>query len=174
MLCTFLLSRCVYIHLVSSSKFNLPLIGSFDVTHAARALQSHDLSGEGIKLWITFLTTQGHGGPPGMSDQLDAGAISETAQTWKTIHTKHTLSHPNKANMNDDYDGQMIFVDRGGLKFPDICLTGEEKPRKIKTSLGKPVPTGDRTCCGTSAHATTGSIAVDPLINKKLKLPNKN
>ena len=37
------------------SEFNLPLIGSFYVTHAARALQSHDLSGEGIKLWITHI-----------------------------------------------------------------------------------------------------------------------
>ena len=40
-------------HLISLSKFNLPLIGSFYVTHAARVLQSHELSGEGIKLWIT-------------------------------------------------------------------------------------------------------------------------
>ena len=47
----------------------------------------------------TFLTTQGHGGPPWMSDQPDAGATSETAQTWKTIHTKHTPIHTNKANM---------------------------------------------------------------------------
>ena len=30
----------------------------------------------------------------------------------------------------DDYDGQMIFGDLAGLKLPDICLTGEEKPRK--------------------------------------------
>ena len=54
------------------------------VTHAVRALQSHDLSGEGIKLWITdilYVTTQGHGGPPRMSDQPYAGATSETAQT---------------------------------------------------------------------------------------------
>ena len=47
----------------------------------------------------TFLTTQWHGGPPRMSDQPNAGATSETAETWKTIHTRHTLSHPNKANM---------------------------------------------------------------------------
>ena len=47
----------------------------------------------------TFLTTQGHGGPPRMSDQPNAEATSETAQTWKTIHIKHTLSYPNKANM---------------------------------------------------------------------------
>ena len=30
----------------------------------------------------------------------------------------------------DDNDGQMIFGDIGGLKLPDICVTGEEKPRK--------------------------------------------
>ena len=85
-------------HFISLSKFNLPLY----VTHAARALQSHDLSGEGIKLWITyilFFTTQRHGGPPRMRDQPNAGANSETVQTWKTIHTKHILSYPNKANM---------------------------------------------------------------------------
>ena len=33
----------------------------------------------------------------------------------------------------DDYDGQMIFGDRVGLKLPDICLTGEEKPQKNLT-----------------------------------------
>ena len=32
--------------------------------------------------------------------------------------------------IDDDNDGQMIFGDLGDLKFPDICLTGEEKPRK--------------------------------------------
>ena len=35
----------------------------------------------------TFLTTQGHGGSPRMKDQLNAGAVSETTQTRKTIHT---------------------------------------------------------------------------------------
>ena len=34
-----------------------------------------------------------------MSDQPNAGATSETTQTGKTIHTKYTLNHPNKANM---------------------------------------------------------------------------
>ena len=78
-----------YSLLISLSKFNVPLIGTFDVTHAARALQSHDLSGEGIKLWIT----QGHGGPPRMNDQLNAGATSETAQNMKdNTHQAHTQS----------------------------------------------------------------------------------
>ena len=62
---------------------------------------------------------------------------------------------------DDDNDGQMIFGDLGGLKFPDICLTGEEKPRK--NSPRKLVPTGDRTQarCVTGAHATTCPTAVE-------------
>ena len=39
--------------LISLSKFEPPPYRYLYVTHAARALQSHDLSGEGIKLWIT-------------------------------------------------------------------------------------------------------------------------
>ena len=35
--------------------------------------------------------------------------------------------------MMNDYDGQMIFGEPWGLKRPDICLTGEEKPRKNLT-----------------------------------------
>ncbi|PSN47419.1 hypothetical protein C0J52_19209 [Blattella germanica] len=30
----------------------------------------------------------------------------------------------------NDSDGQMMSGDRLGLKFPDICLMGEEIPRK--------------------------------------------
>ena len=32
--------------------------------------------------------------------------------------------------IDDDNDGQIIFGDLGGLKRPDICLTGVEKSRK--------------------------------------------
>ena len=46
-----------------------------------------------------FLTTQGYGVPPQMRDQLNTGATSETAQTWKTIHTRHTFIYSNEANM---------------------------------------------------------------------------
>ena len=64
---------------------------------------------------------------------------------------------------NDDNDGQMIFGDLGGLKLPDICLTGEENPEK--TSPRKPLPTGDRTLarCVTGARATACPTAVDIL-----------
>ena len=46
-----------------------------------------------------FLTTQGHGVPPRMSDQPNDGASSETTQTWKMRHTIHAPIHSNKANM---------------------------------------------------------------------------
>ena len=62
---------------------------------------------------------------------------------------------------DDENDGQMIFGDLGGLKLPDIRLTGEEKPEK--TSPRKPVPTGDRTRarCVTGAHAAAWPTAGD-------------
>ena len=71
------------------------------MTHATQALQIHDLSGEGINFGSlnTFLTTQGHGGPPRMSDLLNAGATSETTRTLKSIHTIHSLFHSNKAEI---------------------------------------------------------------------------
>ena len=61
----------------------------------------------------------------------------------------------------DDDDGQMIFGDLVGLKLPDICLTGEEKPQK--TSHRKLVHTGDwtRVRCMTDAHATACSTEWD-------------
>ena len=87
---------------ISSLEFNLPLVGSFawltppgayrDTTCRGRELIS------GSHTYF-FLTTQGHGGSPRMSDQFNAEATSETAQTWKTIYTKHTLIHSNKVNM---------------------------------------------------------------------------
>ena len=40
---------------------------------------------------------------------------------------------PKRRIWNDDDDGQMVFGDLGGLEFPDICLSDEEKPRKNVT-----------------------------------------
>ena len=44
-------------------------------------------------MYFTWLTA------PRMSVQLNAGAISDTTRTLKTIHTIHSLIHPNKADM---------------------------------------------------------------------------
>ena len=52
-----------------------------------------------------FLTAQGHGGPPQMSDPLNAGTTSETTRALKTIHIIHSHIHSNKADMR-----RMIMV----------------------------------------------------------------
>ena len=49
-------------------------------------------------IYIYFLTTQGHGGPPQISDELNAGAASETTPTLKTIHIIHSHIHSNMAD----------------------------------------------------------------------------
>ena len=54
----------------------------------------------------------------------------------------------------DDNDGQMIFEDLGGLNLPDMCLTGEEKPRKNLTQ---------ETCPDRDKRVTTCSTAVDTI-----------
>ena len=95
-----------------------------------------------------------------MRDQPNAGATSETTGTWKTIHIIHAPSHSNKVNMKRWLWRPNDIRELVG-QLPDICLTGEEKPRK--NSPRKLVPTGDRTRarCVTGAHATGCSTAVD-------------
>ena len=61
--------------------------------------------------------------------------------------------------MIDDNDGQMIFGDLGGLKFPDICLTGEEKNPKNLTQEtcpyrgSNPGPLRDKRACYLLVHS---------------------
>ena len=61
--------------------------------------------------------------------------------------------------ISDDNDGQMMFGDLGGLKLPDICLTGEEKPRKNLTQEtcpdrgSNPGPLHDRRTCYRQIHS---------------------
>ena len=57
--------------------------------HAARALQSHDLSGEGIKLWITDME--------GPQDEWSAQCRGHLRDS--TNMKDNTLSYPNMANM---------------------------------------------------------------------------
>ena len=60
----------------------------------------------------------------------------------------------------DDDDGQMIFGDLGGLKLPDICLIGEEKPWKNLTQetypnrVSNPGPLHDRRACNHLTHSS--------------------
>ena len=63
--------------------------------------------------------------------------------------------------MSDDGDGQMIFWDLGGLKLPDICLTGEEKPRKNLSQETCPDRESNQGPLRDSAHAAAWPTAVD-------------
>ena len=64
-----------------------------------------------------------------MSDQPPPRQHKHERQHTPSTH----LDIPTRRIWNDDYDCQMILGDLGGLKFPDICLTGEGKPRKNLT-----------------------------------------
>ena len=61
---------------------------------------------------------------------------------------------------DDDNDGQMIFVDLGGLNHPNIYLTGEENPRKNLTQEtcpdrgSNPGPLRGRRACYRLAHSS--------------------
>ena len=90
---------------------------AFYVTHTSRALESHDLSGEGINSGSynrpTFLTIQGHRGPPRMRDQLNAGA---TPRQHKHERRYVPSTHPfmlTSRIWKDDYDSQIIGHIRG-------------------------------------------------------------
>ena len=152
----------VIILIISLPKFNLPLIGSFYVTHAARALQSHDLSGEGIKLRITDTPFWQHEDMEGLPGWVISPMPGPPPSQHKHERQYTPSTHPfipTRRIWNDDYGGKMIFGDLVGLKFPDICLTGEEKPRKNITQEtcpdrgSNPGPLRDRRACYRLAHS---------------------
>ena len=117
--------------LISLSKFNLPY-KYFYVNHASRILQSHDLSGEGIKLWITYILFWPHKDMKGLPRWVISPMPGPPPRQHKHERQYTPSTHsviPTRWRWNDD-DGQTIFGDHGGLKLLDICLTGEEKPWK--------------------------------------------
>ena len=130
--------------------------------HATRPLQTHDLSGKGINFGshTYFLDHTRTWRASRMGNQLNAGAISETTRTLKTIHTIHSHIHSNKAAMR-----RMIMmakwysVNHVGLKLPDICLRSEVKPRKkphpgnLPDLASDPGPLRDRHACYRLLHS---------------------
>ena len=63
------------------------------MTHATRALQSHDLSGEGIKLWITYILFWPHKDMRASPDEWSAQCRGQLRDST------NMKCHPNKANM---------------------------------------------------------------------------
>ena len=73
-------------------------------------------------------------GLPGWEITLCRGHLRDSTNMKDNIYQTHTQS-----SQQGEY-GMMITTAKwysgtlgGGLKFPDICLTGEEKPRKNLT-----------------------------------------
>ena len=112
----------------------------------------------------TFLSTQGHGGSPRMSDLLNAGShLRDSTNMKDDTHQAHTHTF-----QQGEYE-MVIMAAKWysgtfmGLTFSDICLSGEENSEK--TSSRKPVPIGrTRARWVTGAHATACSTAVDNTI----------
>ena len=116
----------------------------------------------------TYLTTQGNGGPPRTDDQLNVGATTETAQTRKTIHARHTLIHSNKANMKW---WLWLTNDIRGPCEPNVSWHLSYRWGKSPIKPRKTVPTEDRTRarCVIGANATACFTVVDHDNNHSLK-----
>ena len=132
------------------------------VTHAAQDLQRHDLSGEGSKLWITYILFWPHKDMEGLPGWVISPLPGPPPRQHKheRQYTPSTQSViPTRRIWNDDYDGLMTFGDLVGLKFPDICLTGEEKSRKNFTQEtfpargSNPGPLRDKRACYHLLHS---------------------
>ena len=89
------------LYAISLPEFNLPLVGSSTWLTPPGPYRATTCRGRELNFGsytncfdhtMTWRASQ-------MSDQLNSGSTSETTQTWKTIHTRHTLIHSNKANM---------------------------------------------------------------------------
>ena len=89
------------------------------MTHTARALQSHDLSGKGIKLWITDILFWPHKDMEGLPGWVISPMPGPPPREHKheRQYTPSTQSViPRRRIWNDDYDGQMTFGVLGGPK----------------------------------------------------------
>ena len=151
----------LYNILISLHKFYLPPYRClYVVTHAAQALQIHDLSGEGIELWIPYILVWPHKDMKGLPGWVIRPMPGPPPRQHK--HQAHTQS-----SQQGEY-GMMITTAKwypGTLGGPKVSwhLSYRWGKNPEKTSPRKPVPTGDRTRarCVTSAHATTCSTAMD-------------
>ena len=123
-------------HLISLSKFNLPLIGTFTWPTPPGLYRATTCRGKGIKLWITYILFWPHKDMEGLPGWVISPKPGPPPRQHKHERQYTPSTHsviPTRRIWNDDYNGQMILRNLGGLKFPNICLTGEEKPRKNLT-----------------------------------------
>ena len=135
------------------------------MTHATRALKSHDLLREEINFgshtYFFDHTRTWRVSPDEWSAKCRGHLWDNTNIKDDTRHSHtHTHIHSNKADMI-----LMIMMAKwysrshGGKKLPDICLTGEETPRKNLTQ--ETCPDRGLNPGVTGVHATACSTAVE-------------
>ena len=118
-----------FIHFLSC---NLSLIGAFTwltppESYRATTCNVRELTLDHIQ-YIHFCPHKDPEGLPGWGVSSMPGPPPRQHE-HETRFTPFT--HPfilTRRIWKDDYDGQIIFGDLVGLKLPDICLIGEEKP----------------------------------------------
>ena len=135
------------------------------MTHAARALQSHDLSGEGIKLWITYILFWPHKDMESLPGWVISPMPGPPPRQLKHERQYTPSIHPfmpTRRIWNEMITAAKWYSGTlGGLNFPVFCPTVEEKPRKNLTQETFPDRGSNPGPLRESAHATTCSTAVD-------------
>ena len=152
-------------HLISLSKFKLPLIGTFTWPTPPGPYRATTCRGREVNYGYTYILFWPHKDMEGLPGWVISPMPGPPPRRQKHERQYSPSTHsviPKRRICNDDYDGQMIFGDLGGLKFPDICLTDEGKPRKNLTQETcpdrglNPGPLRDKRACYHLLHR--GSI----------------
>ena len=149
-------------HLISLPKFNLPLIGSFTWLMPPGSYRAMTCWGRelncGSQTYFFYHTRTWRASPDEWSAQC-RGHLRDSTNMNDNRHQPHTHSY-----QQGGY-GMMITAAKWysgtlwGLKFPDICLTGEEKPRKNLTQEtcpdrgSNPDPLRDKRTCYHLLHS---------------------
>ena len=138
-----------YLSLISPYRF-------LYVTHASRALQSHDLSGEGIKLWITYIlsdhTRTWRASPYEWSARC-RGHLWDSTNMKDNTHQAYTHSY-----QQGEY-GMMITGTLWAKSFPTFVLQVRKNPEKNLTQEtcpgrgSNPGPLRDRRTCYHLLHS---------------------
>ena len=115
-------------HFISLSKFNLPLIGIFTWLtppgpYRATTCRGRELN-YGSHTYFFDHTTTWRASPDEWSAQC-RGHFRDNTNMKDNRYTPST-----RRIWNDDYDGQMVFGDLGGLKFPDMSYRCGKTPKK--------------------------------------------
>ena len=147
---------------ISLSKFNLPLIGTFTWPTPSGPYRATTCRGRGLNCGSQtyfFDHTRTWRASPDEWSALCRGHLRDSTNMKDNTHQAHTQS-----SEHGEY-GMMITTAKwysgtlGGLKFPDMCLTGEENPRKNLTQetcpdrRSNPGPLRDKRACYHSLHS---------------------